>query len=92
MRQKILVLMLKFALARLGENLAADEQLLVAYYNRRRAEVEKTEDAAAIELGKIETRINQLDAERRNNILEIEFLESEIKNQDEKIRVVAAKH
>ncbi len=64
MWKRFLVWLLKFALKQLGENLDAETQKQIDDYNRRRVELEETENTAAIELGKLETDIAQLESER----------------------------
>lgn len=86
MWQKILIWLLQFTISALGENLDADTQAKVDDYNRRKTELDKIESDAAVELGKIETQIAQLDTQRTQNNDEIIWLESEIEAQDAKIR------
>ena len=88
MWQKILTWILQFALAQVGASLDAETRAAADEYQRRRVELEKNESDAAIELGRIETQIAQLNTQRAQNDGEIALLEAEIKAQDAKIQSI----
>lgn len=86
MWQNFLTWLLKFALDRLGADVDAESEKMLADYELRRAEVEKARGEAESSLDRIENERLTLVAKRVQNSVEIEFLQQQIKTQDEKLR------
>lgn len=82
MFKAVLVWLLKFSLERLGHDLDAEARAQLDEYNRKRAAVEATEEAAAIELGRIEQQVRELEQLRVDSMAKIEFTESVIEAQE----------
>lgn len=86
MWKPFLTWLLKFALDRLGTDIDAESEKMLADYEARRAEVEKARNEAEISLGRIEHERLALVAKRVKNSSEIEFLQQQIQIQDEQLR------
>lgn len=86
MWKNILTWLLKFALERLGTDVDAETQKQIDQYNQARESLDKCRETAEIELGRIEHQRLELLAKRVSNSHEIEFLQEQIKSQDETLR------
>ncbi|MCC6452056.1 MAG: hypothetical protein IT171_04140 [Acidobacteria bacterium] len=92
MWRAVLTFLLKFILARLGEDLEASERAAVADYEARRSELDKREEAAGIELARIEQQIREYNTAREKLRIEAVQLDNLLKRQQQSLHDVNEKH
>lgn len=85
MWRAVLTFLLKFVLARLGEDLEASERAAVADYEARRSELDKREEAAGIELARVEQQIREYNTEREKLRIETVQLNNLLKGQRQRL-------
>jgi hypothetical protein len=78
--------LLKFALEKLGEDVDAEAQQALDEYNRKRGDVEKSHAESEQELERLENERLRLLGLRTKSSHEIEFLQEQVKAQDETLR------
>lgn len=92
MWRAVLTFLLKFILARLGEDLEASERAAVADYEARRSELDKREEAAGIELARIEQQIREYNTAREKLRIEAVQLDNLLKRQQQRLNHVNEKY
>lgn len=92
MWRAVLIWLLRFVLARLGEDLDASERAAVADYEARRLELDQKEAAAGIELARVEQQIREYNTAREKLRIEAAQLDNLLNRQRQRLNDVNEKH